>query len=568
MSFLVHRVRAGAEPGGETIAGTALVQYVEGDTLLVGRGPTAQLRFDEATVSLEHARLQQREGKLEVADLGSLTGTYVNGKRVERATAGERDWIEIGRHRLTVHLEEAPSPAGGPAAVVLYVQELAEERPAAEAAARASADGGAPAAKVVAPKIDYLRAYDVRRVRVSTLTWIAVALAAGLIAFGAWRGRSDLFRPGPVSQAHASLVNRCGACHAPWRGVDDQRCATCHSGPEHQKAAAVHPSCVTCHVEHRFAPRLAVVENDQCVDCHRTPELKPGSAPRFARTITDFATDHPQFAIATLDGARVRLGTPDASAADPGVLAFGHTLHLRPGLKGPRGPVQLDCIDCHAESRDTGEIVPVTFERNCQDCHHLNFDPRSPEAPHETPEVVHAFLLRTYAERQPAAQQQPLPVQRRLLPRRGLDGAPPVIRLDERVLRQVVEAEVNLYRSSCGKCHGVDLDVVPPAVTPVAIPTRWMPYARFSHRPHRMVSCTTCHAGAAQSIETTDVLLPGIAICRNCHGPGPQEGGARAAKAGATTQCISCHDYHDKVRAGRWEATSGLEMLEIGAEAP
>ena len=563
MSFLVHRVRAGAAPGGETIAGTALVQYVEGDTLLVGRGPTAQLRFDEPTVSLEHVRLQQREGKLEVADLGSLTGTYVNGKRVERATAGERDWIEIGRHRLTVHLEEAASPAGGPAAVVLYVQELAEERPAAEAAARASAEGGAPAAKVVAPKIDYLRAYDVRRVRVSTLSWIAVAVAAGLVALGAWRGRSDLFRPGPVSQAHATLVDSCGKCHTPWRGVDDQLCADCHQGPEHQKAAAVHPSCVTCHVEHRFAARLAVVGNDQCVDCHRAPQLKPGTAPRFARSVTDFATDHPQFAIARADGTRVRLGTPEARVADPGILAFGHTLHLRPGLKGPRGPVQLDCQDCHAEVRETGEIVPVSFERNCQDCHHLNFDPRAPEAPHERPEVLHAFLLNTYAERKEAV--QPLPELRRVLPRRSFDGAaPPIIRLDERVLRRVADAEDVLYGSSCGKCHGVDLTVAPPAITPVAITERWMPFARFLHRPHRNERCLNCHAGAAQSIDTADVLLPGIALCRNCHGP--QARGARKATAGATTQCISCHHYHDKVRAGRWEATSGLEMLEIGAE--
>ncbi|HXT22618.1 MAG TPA: FHA domain-containing protein, partial [Thermoanaerobaculia bacterium] len=487
MSFLIQRVRAGAEPGAETIAGTALVQYVEGDSLLVGRGPTARLRFDEPTVSLEHARLQLREGRLEVADLGSLTGTYVNGKKVERAMAGERDWIEIGRHRLTVHLES-------PEAVVLYVQELAEDRPAA-----ASADAGEGAAKVTAPKVDYLRAYGVGRLRLANLSWLAVGLAALVVALAAWWGRSDLFRPGPVSQAHAALVDRCGACHAPWRGVDDRRCATCHLGPEHQQSAAFQPSCETCHVEHRFATRLALVDDRLCVNCHRSLRLRPGAAPRFAHTVTDFAVDHPQFAIAGEGGARLRLDSPAARQADPGVLAFGHALHLRAGLKGPRGPVQLDCLDCHAQSRASGEIEPVAYERHCQDCHRLNFDPRSPEAPHERPEVVHAFLLRTYAERKQTAP-PPLPVQRRLLPRRAFEAAPaPVIRLDERVLRQVVEAEVNLYRSSCGKCHGVDLGVVPPAITPVAIPARWLPYARFSHRPHRMVACATCHAGAAAS---------------------------------------------------------------------
>ena len=558
MSFLVHRVRAGAEPGGETIAGTALVQYVEGDTLLVGRGPTARLRFDEPTVSLEHARLEQRHDRVEVTDLGSLSGTYVNGKQVERATLGERDWIEIGRHRLTVHLEAAGTAEGGPPAVVLYVPELAGERPAAKAA---SGEAAAPAAKLVAPEIDYQRAYDLRRLRLGTLSWLAVTAAAGAVALAAWWGRSDLFRPGPVSQAHASLVDRCGACHTPWRGVDDGRCATCHAGPEHQPGVVAAPACATCHVEHRFATRLAVVGDALCVDCHRQLRLAPGAAPRFAPQVTDFATDHPQFAIAGADGARLRLDSAPARRADPAALAFGHALHLRPGLRGPRGPVQLDCLDCHPTSRATGEVEPVVYERHCQDCHRLAFDPAAPEAPHERPEVVHAFLLRTYAERKEAV--RPLPVQRRLLPRRGFETSPPpVIRLDERVLRRVVEAEVNLYRSSCGKCHGVDLDVVPPVVTPVDVPQRWLPYARFTHRPHRMVSCTSCHGGAATSAATEDVLLPGIGACRNCHGPQQRGSGVGA---GATTQCISCHDYHDKVRAGGWEATSGLATSAVGA---
>jgi hypothetical protein len=544
VSFLVQRVRAGAVPGSETFAGTALVQFVEGDSLLVGRGPTAQLRFDETTVALEHARLQHREGRLEVVDLGSLTGTYVNGRRVERAIVGERDWIDVGRHRVSVHLEP-------PHGVVLYVQELAEQRPAPAAA---SADAGEGAAKVVAPKVDYLRAYGVRRLSVTTLSLLAVALAAGFIALAAWRGRSDLFRPGPVSQAHAGQVESCGNCHTPWRGVDEKLCSGCHAGPEHQQSAAVQPSCVTCHVEHRFAPRLAVVGDERCVDCHREPGLKPGAAPRFARTVTDFAVDHPQFAIAGAGGARLRVDSPAARKADPGALAFTHTRHLQAGLRGPLGLVNLDCQDCHVKVRDSGVVEPIVYEQGCQRCHQLNFDPREPAAPHDRPEVVHAFLLRTYAERREGV--QPLPVQRRLLPRRGLEGTPPpVIRLDERVLRRVTEAETTLYRSSCGKCHGVDFGVVPPRITPVGITERWLPYARFSHQPHRNVQCLTCHAGAVASNETADVLLPGIGLCRNCHGPQPR--GSRTV-AGATTRCISCHDYHDKVRAGRWEATSGL----------
>jgi hypothetical protein len=306
-------------------------------------------------------------------------------------------------------------------------------------------------------------------------------------------------------------------------------------------------------IEHGFGPRLAETPDSRCLDCHQASQLKPGAAPRFARTVTDFAVDHPQFAIAGAAGARLRLDTPEARRADPGTLVFDHALHLRPDLKSPLGPLQLDCQSCHVKARDSGVVEPIVYEQHCQRCHQLNFDPQAPPAPHERPEVVHAFLLRTYAERREAV--QPLPEQRRLLPRRRFESAPPVIRLDERVLRRVTEAENTLYRSSCGKCHGVDLEVVPPAITPVEITERWLPYARFSHRRHPTVQCLTCHIGAVKSNETADVLLPGIALCRNCHGPQPR--GARTG-AGATTRCISCHDYHDKVRAGEWETTSGL----------
>ena len=40
------------------------------------------------------------------------------------------------------------------------------------------------------------------------------------------------------------------------------------------------------------------------------------------------------------------------------------------------------------------------------------------------------------------------------------------------------------------------------------------------------------------SKETTDVLLPSVAVCRECH---RERGGAR-------TGCVECHVYHDKTR--------------------
>ena len=71
------------------------------------------------------------------------------------------------------------------------------------------------------------------------------------------------------------------------------------------------------------------------------------------------------------------------------------------------------------------------------------------------------------------------------------------------------------------------------------MPVRWMPHARFEHQAHGMMSCTACHARALESRETSDVLLPGIETCRQCH----QEQGAQ--KAVADGRCSECHGYHD-----------------------
>jgi hypothetical protein len=49
------------------------------DYLVVGRGPTCDVRFDDPRVSRTHAALQRRGNTVYVADLGSSGGTFVNG---------------------------------------------------------------------------------------------------------------------------------------------------------------------------------------------------------------------------------------------------------------------------------------------------------------------------------------------------------------------------------------------------------------------------------------------------------------------------------------------------------
>ena len=56
----------------------------------IGRAARADFIVDRALVSRLHCRLTAGEEKIEVQDLTSTNGTFVNDKRVERAQLGQR----------------------------------------------------------------------------------------------------------------------------------------------------------------------------------------------------------------------------------------------------------------------------------------------------------------------------------------------------------------------------------------------------------------------------------------------------------------------------------------------
>src|SRR5688572_12970264 len=64
----------------------------------MGRAPRADFVVDVALVSRLHCRLHLDErDHLEVEDLGSTNGTWVNGRKIKRAPLGAGDKIKIGR---------------------------------------------------------------------------------------------------------------------------------------------------------------------------------------------------------------------------------------------------------------------------------------------------------------------------------------------------------------------------------------------------------------------------------------------------------------------------------------
>ena len=66
-----------------------------------GRHPESVIFLDDITVSRRHAEVRQLAGGgYEVADVGSLNGTYLNRERVETAPLKDGDELQIGTFKL------------------------------------------------------------------------------------------------------------------------------------------------------------------------------------------------------------------------------------------------------------------------------------------------------------------------------------------------------------------------------------------------------------------------------------------------------------------------------------
>ena len=87
-------VRSGGGRQGETFPLAA-------DRVEIGRSPDADVFLDDVTVSRSHAVLSRTDGGYVIEDNGSLNGTYVNRRRVERANLEDGDEVQIGKYRLT-----------------------------------------------------------------------------------------------------------------------------------------------------------------------------------------------------------------------------------------------------------------------------------------------------------------------------------------------------------------------------------------------------------------------------------------------------------------------------------
>ena len=88
-----------------------IFRILPGGIRTVGRATGADFIVDAALVSRVHCRLTALDdGGLEVRDLESTNGTFVNGERIDTARLAHGDLLQVGRVEMMVTRD--PSQTG------------------------------------------------------------------------------------------------------------------------------------------------------------------------------------------------------------------------------------------------------------------------------------------------------------------------------------------------------------------------------------------------------------------------------------------------------------------------
>lgn len=70
------------------------------EEVLVGRDPANDIFLDDITVSRHHAKISLKGNECFIQDRGSLNGTYINRKRIEKGRLQHKDELQIGKFKM------------------------------------------------------------------------------------------------------------------------------------------------------------------------------------------------------------------------------------------------------------------------------------------------------------------------------------------------------------------------------------------------------------------------------------------------------------------------------------
>ena len=515
----------------------------DGEVITLGRATDQVINLKDRRVELEHARIARAGGRYLVSSR-ALTGVLVNGTVCRDAPLAVGDTLQIGSNVLTL----ITPPAEFDLAFTFELDANVDTR-AVEAQTLPLALSLQEVGARMRPWAWAL--FAVVLIGALVVPWLSSPQSGAVLPTRQTVLPSDhAWQTGPLHTAHANLGAKCESCHQrPFVRVTDQACLACHASSLHRHVALQNlelpalaaTRCASCHHEHNEPSTLVRSDEQVCVSCHAQPQKKLQPAP-----VADFLREHPAFA-----ATRIK---------DDSHLRFPHDVHLDPkGIKTLTSTEVMTCAGCHEPQPNGARFQPVTMQRHCQRCHVLSFDPREPErsVPHATPATVLTSLLEYYASEYLQGYPDALNTARsaRKLARPGVDlSAGQRARVLARARTQAeLTARDLLERRACPVCHEVQRGSAASSwtVTPVTLRAVWMPKAVFSHAAHAtsLTPCKTCHA-AATSKRSTDMLMPTIETCRDCHA------GSRTASATQiASSCTICHGFHN-AQNPLWQAGS------------
>jgi predicted CXXCH cytochrome family protein len=398
------------------------------------------------------------------------------------------------------------------------------------------------------------------------------AAAPSIMALDRW------WNPGPLALAHQPWADDCRVCHSgAFTRVKDADCLSCHKAiSDHVDRKTVHDArldvrCATCHLDHQGGFALAqqnkhAVGRD-CADCHG--DIKKSFAKTETENVRDFADEHPNFRVQLNESLptthemrvalkRVRLPEGKSQLSEPTNLKFPHDVHLdKKGIGSPDGKVVMKCANCHQSDPDGINFKTVNMKDHCQSCHALKMEPSlsNREVPHGSVTEVLNTLAEFYSfvggSGTVPRGAEPL-TKTIVIKRPGEPDRQPqsFVRAAGNASGRASAAAVELFeKTSCVICHEVKRVGGPGkegtpgrnlpqwSVAPIAPDHAWMPKSSFSHASHASAKCESCH-DAARSKKASDVLMPGIEGCRDCHA------GAKPVSDKIVSECSLCHGFH------------------------
>ena len=377
----------------------------------------------------------------------------------------------------------------------------------------------------------------------------------------------------PLQSAHQPWSKDCKACHtAAFTNVKNEDCKTCHKNAgdhinKHQfkSTTTKEVECTSCHKEHQGEDGLTKQNKHfvgkGCVACHAN--IKSTFKEAKVENVEDFAKKHPDFQYQIQSQESKVLKTirmsPNLKIKEKNALKFPHDVHLdTKGIKSPKGKVTMKCADCHLAKSDGLGFEPTTMKDHCQSCHDLRFEPAvsNREVPHGSVDQVLSTLREFYSYAQSAkvpVDSKPSAIGIQILKLGATQSAPlNFISSEGNAHNKASRAAVSLFeQTTCKTCHIVNRssksgragtsgqDLPQWEIEKIEPKHPWLKSQTFNHNKHKIGDCKDCHL-ATQSKKSEDVLMPSIAVCRDCHA------GQKHEFNKITSDCGLCHGFHKK----------------------